>query len=292
VMGAAYLLLGLLWLLLIFLSKENLLLTQKLIGAIIAIGFFENIFMWLSAFSYNNIGLTQLQYVILAAFLGALKRVSIRVLALIMCLGNQVILPQLSKQTRAFIAMVAFLYYATSCAGQVFRNVSEGNTEFIDLMFSFPTIILDTILFCWLFLVLYRTVTLLKEFRQAIKLQLYQRFTTLTTAAFILVSIWITVKIFASFSDDEDDWWTIWWLWDAYWSLFYFLVLVVGTYIWRPIKNNIDYWYYVNNDVQEVEQDPSLIDRTQPIIEAPDSSSDNEGYQMVELETIPQTTKT
>jgi len=85
----------------------------------------------------------------------------------------------------------------------------------------------------------------LQQLNQTEKLSMYRKF-TLFLGGFIGISILFFILQFALVAADlSDDLWRIWWIWDGYWEIGYFLVVLLVAYLWWPNENNERYAYSV-----------------------------------------------
>eukprot|EP01121_Diplochlamys_sp_Union-15-3_P022595 TRINITY_DN9678_c0_g1_i1.p1 TRINITY_DN9678_c0_g1~~TRINITY_DN9678_c0_g1_i1.p1 ORF type:complete len:475 (-),score=38.55 TRINITY_DN9678_c0_g1_i1:106-1530(-) len=258
--------------------NRNPLFVQKATSALFLVNIMEYVLSYVALYYFNVFGYPNLPLAYIASFTTATKRAMIRILCLLISFGYQVIIAKFSKQIVGFISIYYLLYFGISFGDQVVRTTHLEDSEFLVFMFTFPSMFLDGIFFCWVFLVLYRTIFSLKFPRRLVKLKIYKKFARLVITAFVLVILWTLLKLASDFTLYPDDWWEMWWLWDAYWDVFYLCVLVVGCIIWRPVRNNIEYWYLYNeieSALVDGDQEEEFIDRNRYIIQAPSDSSDS-----------------
>lgn len=119
----------------------------------------------------------------------------------------------------------------------------EGNTSFGDLLVVVILAVLDTTFLWWIFLSLIRLLQQLTLRRQVLKLQLYKRvLAVLSVGAALSVFVVVTQLIVVSVSGGNDRLnWRTRWLWNAFWSVLYWAILVSISFLFRPRSNNMRY---------------------------------------------------
>ena len=71
----------------------------------------------------------------------------------------------------------------------------------------------------------------------------------------VLSAVWVSCQMGVIVSDALDARWAWLWIFDGFWHLLYFLILLAICYLWSPSKNNLQYAY-----MDELEQDDGGAD--------------------------------
>lgn len=176
--------------------------------------------------------------------------------------------------TKSKVLTLGGLYFLFSGTFQIMSNNSvAGWSEGITTLLVIPVALLDTFFYWWIFLSLVRTITQLIYRKQPIKLEMYKKlFVTLVISGLIsgLIVVYQLYSIFSSFSlsffllttfkfqnryivltSSVDERWETWWIWESFWHVLYFLVLLVICVLWRPTENNTRYAY---SELKEIEE--------------------------------------
>jgi hypothetical protein len=108
-----------------------------------------------------------------------------RTLLLVVCLGYGIVRPKLMAAEWLAIAIVSLLYFVTATIAQVSDIIlvqdGAGDPSSSDggLMFKVPELFMDVIFLTWIYLAIGSTVRILTEFRQTVKLKMYQQLVTI-----------------------------------------------------------------------------------------------------------------
>jgi len=128
----------------------------------------------------------------------------------------------------------------------------QPNENTLQPILVIPVALLDTGFYWWICLSLFRTISQLSSRNQTLKLQMYKSlFNTLVTA--VLMSAVVTLlNMVVALGWERDDLWETNWVWNAYWHIQYFVILLVVAIIWLPTENNTR---YACSDVSEIDED-------------------------------------
>jgi len=173
----------------------------------------------------------------------ARKTVS-RLLVLAVCLGYGVVRPSLGSVAYRVLAL-GLVYTVFSAALDVASNVSqisEMSTP-VRLLLIAPVAALDALFYWWTFSGLTRTLAQLSTRRQSAKLLLYRRFSYVLITSIVISGAWVLWQMVAIVTDNLDDRWATLWIFDAFWHVLHFGILLVIAYLWSPNKNNLQYAY-------------------------------------------------
>jgi len=91
--------------------------------------------------------------------------------------------------------------------------------------------------------------------------QLYRRFSHVLLLSIVVSTVWVCWQMLTIVSDALDERWATLWIFDAFWHLLYFGILLAICYLWSPTKNNQQYAYFAElgqeEDLQAVDNDES-----------------------------------
>jgi amino acid permease len=156
------------------------------------------------------------------------------------------------------------LYFIFSAILDVASNVSqlsEASTP-LRLLCILPVALLDALLYCWVLTGLTATLSQLTSRRQSAKLLLYRRFSHVLLASVVVSVCWVCWQMATILSDTLDQRWATIWLFDAFWHVLYFVLLLAVCSLWSPSKNNLQY-AYMDEVGQEDEMQPADHDDAQ-----------------------------
>merc|ERR1712137_674312 len=128
-----------------------------------------------------------------------------------------------------------------------------GDNEFLSFIATiiiFPAALLDTIFYWWIFLSLMRTINQLKLRKQDVKLKMYTNFFVVLAVGGVLTTLIIIYQTLLVITSEEDAMWSTWWIFQAFWHLLYFFILLAIAYLWRPTTNNTRYAYKESEDIE------------------------------------------
>merc|ERR1712137_453329 len=128
-----------------------------------------------------------------------------------------------------------------------------GDNEFLSFIATiiiFPAALLDTIFYWWIFLSLMRTINQLKLRKQDVKLKMYTHFFIVLAVGGVLTALIIIYQTLLVITSEEDAMWSTWWIFQAFWHLLYFSILLAIAILWRPTTNNTRYAYKESEDIE------------------------------------------
>eukprot|EP01117_Protostelium_nocturnum_P000985 TRINITY_DN11305_c0_g1_i1.p1 TRINITY_DN11305_c0_g1~~TRINITY_DN11305_c0_g1_i1.p1 ORF type:complete len:492 (-),score=106.96 TRINITY_DN11305_c0_g1_i1:160-1635(-) len=238
--------------------RRQLLQLQNWIGIVFLCALVENAALYFAYLGFNNIGMNYIGAMIVGTLVSSLKKTLSRVLILVVCMGYGVVKPTLGT-TSYKVGLLGFFYFLFSSASYVTSLVHKsGNINVSDswnLLLVLPTSILDTWFYWWTLSSLIRTITLLQERKQPIKLAMYKKFFVTLIGLACALCIIILSETIVMFATTEAQTWKVNWIWDAFFEIIYFVISMTVAIIWRPINNNTRYAYNeVDSNDGDVEQ--------------------------------------
>ena len=135
------------------------------------------------------------------------------------------------------------------------------------LLFILPVLILDGGFYWWTFSALTTTLSQLGARAQSssAKLQLYRRFSYVLFASALISAGWLLVQMATIASDSLDGRWASLWIFDAFWHVLYYCLLLATCVLWKPSASNHLQYAYMEELVGAVD---SLVEE-EPVSEAP-----------------------
>lgn len=252
-LGLCYLVLGIIWLVLTIVHRHELLQLQIWIAVVIAIGMSHMSFAFGDAEYYNNNGVRLKFLMVVAQLLLVAKNTLARLLILVVSMGFGVLKPRIDSSFTP-LGLFAGLYFIFDIVYSINRGINQATDTsettpevFAALMLA----ILDTVFCLWVFNSLARTMAVLRVRRNAVKLQMYQRFRmmlTICVVAATAVLMWMVVDKVQGSPD-----WRNQWLKDGFWHILFFVILVSISVLWRPTNNNARFAYSPLETIDESE---------------------------------------
>lgn len=252
-MTLLYLVLGAIWMVLSALHWKELLMLQNCVAAVIFLGMVECVTWYFDFITYNYSGNFNWGAIVVGVLTSTLKRTVSRLLVLVVAMGYGVVKANLGTNTYK-VLFLGMMYFAVSGLQQlILTYLREGDNiflSFIATIIIFPAALLDTAFYWWIFLSLMRTIQQLKLRKQEIKLAMYQQFFVVLAIGAVLTSLVIVYQTLLVMTSSEDAMWRTWWMFQAFWHLLYFMILVAIAFIWRPVTNNTRYAYREADDIE------------------------------------------
>mmetsp|Transcript_25089 Transcript_25089/g.35147 ORF Transcript_25089/g.35147 Transcript_25089/m.35147 type:complete len:522 (-) Transcript_25089:729-2294(-) len=255
-----YFLFMIVWLVLSFKHRKQLLTLQNCIAGVIFLGFIEGLTLYFDDLGYNISGENFVGAMIMGVIISTVKRTISRVLVLVVSLGYGVVKPTLGS-TSYKIVMLGVLYFIFSGTLNIVELVQRTTVVSLTALFLlvFPVALLDTWFYWWIVMSLLRTISQLQLRKQIIKLNMYKRFLMTLIITGIVSSLMIVAEAIVTVSTDSDDTWQSNWIWTAFWLLFYLAILLAIAILWRPVSNNTRYAYSELGNDADIENNDGEI---------------------------------
>jgi len=213
--------------------------------------------IWYGAYrAFNAGGVRGLLPVILGVTVSSVRKTVARLLVLTVSLGYGVVRPTLGS-TAYRVGLFGAVYFVFSAAFDVASNVSSMSDYSVPtrLFIVLPVGILDAFFYWWTFTALTRTLSQLSSRRQSAKLLLYRRFSRVLLVAVLISVAWVLGQMAFIMADSLDERWSVLWVFDAFWHLLYFCMLLSITWLWSPSINNLQYAYYEQAEAEDEAED-------------------------------------
>ncbi|KAI5475999.1 transmembrane receptor [Pseudohyphozyma bogoriensis] len=241
----AYAVVGVIWAILCFQQRRDLLPIQYYISATIGFLIFE-IFMVYRYYDYLNEvghpGVANLMLFFVAVLNAARNSLSFFML-LITAMGYGIVRPSLGPVMlkARLLAVVHFIFGVLYSVGTVIVPLESAG--FFIFFFVFPLSFSLTAFLMWIMWSLNSTITDLGARRQTYKKSMFTKLYRILVGAVIVIGAFFVISSI-SFSNrlDEDfgpkTWQTRWILLDGWLGVLYFIVFVAIAFLWRPTANN------------------------------------------------------
>jgi len=254
VLSLLYTFTGIAWFILCAIYWRQILPIQHCIAGVIGLGMIECATWYFEYKNYNMYGIYHLGAIIIGILVSTFKRTVSRLLVLVVAMGFGVVKANLGT-TKYKVLFLGELYFIFSGAFQILSGNSSA--EGLTTMLVIPVALLDTFFYWWIFLSLARTISQLTIRRQPLKLSMYKTlFATLIISGLVSGAI-IIYQLYTVLEAEVDERWETWWMWEAFWHLLYFFVLLAIAILWRPTSNNTRYAY------AELKEDEDGMDMVQ-----------------------------
>lgn len=143
-------------------------------------------------------------------------------------------------------------------------EVLQFNSYIFVFAISLPIIIMDSVLFMWIFTSMNQTMEDLKRESQTLKLGMYKRFVSVLTLALelgVLLSLAQAIQFFflSKYSATHHLFeWTTAFGFESFWKIGFVVLLVATMLIWRPTKHN--QLYASSMQLPQNESDDKMMD--------------------------------
>nr|CDP99954.1 Bm2893, isoform a [Brugia malayi] len=253
-----YATLAIIWLICCLRYWMDILRIQFCIGAVIVVGMIEKGMFYSEYATMNEQGSTVHGFIEIAELVSCLKRTMARVLIIIVSLGYGVVKPRLGNIISQVIGVgfIYFVFSAMEAMARVSKNQVEGLKQ--KQLAALPLILVEVIIFWWIFTSLISTMRVLKMRRNMVKLSVYRHFTNaLCFSAFISIIFMCWTIYIHNMQRCLVDW-KEYWIDTAFWHIQFCCILVVIMILWRPSRNNQRYAFTPLLDDSEDENDDGI----------------------------------
>ncbi|KAK6101616.1 Lung seven transmembrane receptor family protein [Brugia pahangi] len=257
-----YATLAIIWLICCLRYWMDILRIQFCIGAVIVVGMIEKGMFYSEYATMNEQGSTVHGFIEIAELVSCLKRTMARVLIVIVSLGYGVVKPRLGNIISQVIGVgfIYFVFSAMEAMARVSKNQVEGLKQ--KQLAALPLVLVEVVIFWWIFTSLISTMRVLKMRRNMVKLSVYRHFTNaLCFSAFISIIFMCWTIYIHNMQRCLVDW-KEYWIDTAFWHIQFCCILVVIMILWRPSRNNQRYAFTPLLDDSEDENDDDELFNT------------------------------
>ncbi|VDN06879.1 unnamed protein product [Thelazia callipaeda] len=257
-----YAILAIVWLVCCLCYWMDILRIQFCIGAVIVAGMIEKGMFYSEYATMNDEGITAHGFIEAAELVSCLKRSMARVLIIIVSLGYGVVKPRLGSTLNRVISVgiIYFVFSAIEALARVSKNQVEGLKQ--RQLTAVPLVILEVVIFWWIFLSLINTMRTLRMRRNMVKHSVYRHFTNALCLSALMSVIFMCWTSYVHKVQQCQNDWKKYWLDTAFWHIQFCCILVVIMILWRPSRNNQRYAFTPLLDDSEDENDEDELFNT------------------------------
>ncbi|MCP9259495.1 Transmembrane protein 87B [Dirofilaria immitis] len=232
------------------------------LGTVIVAGMIEKGMFYSEYAAMNEEGFTIHGFIEVAELVSCLKRTMARILIIIVSLGYGVVKPRLGSTISQVIGVgfIYFIFSAIEAMARVSKNQVQGMKQ--KQLAALPLVLVEVVIFWWIFTSLISTMRVLRMRRNMIKLSVYRHFTNaLCFSAFISIIFMCWTIYIHNMQQCLVDW-KEYWVDTAFWHIQFCCILVVIMVLWRPSRNNQRYAFTPLLDDSEDENDDDELFNT------------------------------
>ncbi|KAI6187775.1 hypothetical protein M3Y98_00281200 [Aphelenchoides besseyi] len=258
-MSFFYIILAAIWFFVCLKHWKDLLRIQFWIGVVIIVGLLEKSFYYAEYSNLNETGLSYDGLIELAELTSCLKRTLAHILVITVAVGYGVVKPRLGS-TLNQVLMVGGLYFLL-CAIEGLTRVSMRSTDSMKekQVAKIPLAFLEVLIAYWVFTSLMTTIRALRVRRNLVKLNLYRHFTNVLAFSLGVSILFMLWSLYVHIVQRCLTGWKELWIDTAFWHVFFCIILVMITILWRPSQNNQRYAFTPLLDDSEDENDADVL---------------------------------
>jgi hypothetical protein len=257
------------WLGLILKYRDELLPVQGHIGGVIVLALLEVLLWYFHFNTFNTDGLRSMSLMVAAIIASTVKKTVSRLLVLVVCMGYGIVKPTLGDKSWQ-VVIFGVVYCVFSTVLDVVKALSHDTdvSGGFFVLVIIPVAVLDSVFYYWTFVSLYEVVAHLEERKQTVKMLLYRRFIWVLGACLVFSCGWVLYQMYFLYANLFPWQWQTAWLFDAYWYVLGFAILLAIMCLWAPNENSKRYAYYEENvnldgddgaSIEMEHQDNSLV---------------------------------
>ncbi|OMJ80586.1 hypothetical protein SteCoe_19128 [Stentor coeruleus] len=236
--ACVYILLLVLWeIALFFYWKYSINIQKFWIPGILVLCTVENSLECRALLDFNNTGIRNFSLSFLVIIIKSFKDSFGRVLLMGAARGWG-ITKDISKNKGWTIYLTGIVYFIFDFIYLITFKVEESFELYLLLLASFPLIVLNTLIFFFVFSWFSKILYKLNFLKQNYKLKLVKQFALLLGLAGLASVIWGTLEILARFFWKQSDMWKWDWLYIGIWEAIFLILVISLIAIWRVSKNS------------------------------------------------------
>ena len=208
----------------------------------------------------------------MAIALQVLRQTVSRALLLVVALGYGIVRPSLLTGEWVVVVVVTLMYLAAAVVSKLAQVAFLDSDPYGDpndiRMYEAPSLVMNVLFLTWIYVALNSTITVLKEYKQSIKLKMYQNLMR-AISLFVLLILCMHTFLLAKEKEVVGVSWQYAWADDVLWEVFNLLVLVTVSFICRPSAA-----FHLRSDREQLSQNEDDEDGG---MGAPDGPGDSDG---------------
>jgi len=188
---------------------------------------------------------------------------SVRVIVACLAEGVGVLRSHFSSLLRLnFVVMNATLYGSLALV----QVMVGGGVEWVEIAGELGRLVSDVVFYLMVYYFL--TVLLNRLEREEGGRRLYEvycRFSVVMFLAAVFALLGLLGKIIGEMEGKVEEYWRVWWLWDAYWEVFYCVVVIAVAWVWKPCGRDGRYFMIGEEEGEELAEmngrNPNIVYR-------------------------------
>lgn len=243
----SYFSLSIVWSLLTFWRRREILSTQNYILSVLILSFFDYLIQYEFYKSYNENGKISNLFHYLMIFSGTAKMATSLFLLTVVSMGLGVIRPSLSKNGMKKIVILTAFYSISSLLNLMINLNPDNRKSFLSFLTIIPLSICYSLFFSKIVNSFHESKKILKEKHQIVKLAMYEKLSTALIISFIASIIMVFISIFGiiflqtSLSWMSTHWSQVWLIFDLWPSAIYMFDILIICFLLMPQENNQRY---------------------------------------------------
>ena len=238
-----YLVAAFVWMFVCFRHWKQLLMLQNFITVVMALGMIEMLLRYYDFHNLNKNGTRSMPLMLTAVVFTSIKKVVSRMLVLVVSMGYGVVRPTLGDAGSRILILGAVYLVFVSIQYTVESLSHSEQVSFSQYLMLLPVALLDVLFYFWIFRALVVTVKTLEVKRQGMKLLMYTRFQRILYCSVVISALWGAFYTFIVASGRIQAEWERRWIYEGFWDVIYFGILITMMVLWRPAKHAHRYAY-------------------------------------------------
>eukprot|EP01127_Copromyxa_protea_P005748 TRINITY_DN1560_c0_g1_i1.p1 TRINITY_DN1560_c0_g1~~TRINITY_DN1560_c0_g1_i1.p1 ORF type:complete len:480 (-),score=69.72 TRINITY_DN1560_c0_g1_i1:40-1479(-) len=249
------------WAILALRFRTDLLCLQKLVCFLLLIALTESICYFLELLKLNIYGEIDYFLPFFRVIIGVTKNVFGQTLVFLLSIGFGIVCARISMVSKVCMILGCFGIFGCSMIYAIFQVLEADfyivllTTLTLEVM-QLPMLFFFVLSIGWALICIHMSMSKLRNHKEMEKVEKFHAMAAVIVICAILGSVVMGLHGIATLFTSVDRWWSIWWLWDAYWQLQFLVATVLFLYIWRPKQNNIE--YHISDGLREEEEQAYL----------------------------------
>eukprot|EP00930_Biecheleria_cincta_P032481 TRINITY_DN22541_c0_g1_i1.p1 TRINITY_DN22541_c0_g1~~TRINITY_DN22541_c0_g1_i1.p1 ORF type:complete len:505 (+),score=79.44 TRINITY_DN22541_c0_g1_i1:80-1594(+) len=252
-LGAFYCAIGVVWALLCWRWRTELLKFHKCIAAVIVLGIIECGLTYMFLQDWNSDGIRSKLLFGLALFFSITRTTTSYMLVLVACLGWGVTRPMLDNATSCYISVLSVAYIALNFVREIvitFRHTNSLPLYFV-MLCLLPVSLMNGGIFYWVFSALQTLMETLEARGQSQKLRIFEKLKWILIVSIFFAVATLVVQVLYFAKNAAQYWRDQWLITDMAPNAVFAFVLVAIMVLWAPHSDSQRYAYSTQIDGNE-----------------------------------------
>lgn len=246
-MALVYVACGLLWAAMCLWNWRELMILQNYVTVVLALSMMEMTLRYYDYAQFNRLGARSTELMLSGSILHTMKQTMSRVLVLVVSMGFGIVKPTLGDSANTVWGLGGLFFFFAMVQRVYELSAHTSAITFMQYVTMLPVATLDLVFFVWIFRslgdVLLQLESKTGEGKENAKLTLYRHFRRILLFTMFITCFWSLVYTFIVVSGRINRDWETRWLFDGFFDLEYFFVLVAIMILWRPTNNATQFAY-------------------------------------------------